>query len=107
MTAPFPTLQTTSTGGRVPIHPQPSIFETTIGVIDVASDEPSTLVTHTEIDQILSRPKWSFDEADLRLTNERIAALQKEVDAVVAKKAASKRPVRKTAAKKTTPRKKS
>lgn len=108
-TAIFPT---TSLG--IPIHPEPSVFETVAAT--VLADDGVTDVDSVVIDQIQARPKWDFDEADDRLRGERIEALQKEVDAFqerVTKKAAEKRPplpqrrpVKKAAAKKTTPRKK-
>lgn len=91
-------------GTRIPVYPESSIFETTIGmVVKPGTDTPMTIVTSDDIERILARPPWNFDEADLRLTNERIAALQKQVDEV-AKKPPRKSPTKKAAAKKT-PRK--
>lgn len=89
----------TTTRG-IPIYPEPGIFETTIG--HAVTKDGVTTVTPQRIEEIMARPHWDFNEADLRLTGERIANLQKQVDAVVAKKTTT----RKTAAKKTTPRKK-
>jgi len=86
----FATLQPT-TGGPIPIHPQPSIYATTIGVVDEWPDGSTTIVTPDEVEAIMARPSWDFEEADIRLTGERIAALHKEVDAAVAKR----RPARK------------
>ena len=79
-------------GTRIPMYPASSIFETTIAI-----SEKGVLVGSEEVEAILARPPWSFEEADLRLTGERIAALQKEVDAVAKKTTA--RPARKTSRK--------
>jgi hypothetical protein len=50
-----------------PVHPQPSIYETT--VINVPQqDGPDLVVTHRDIEQIVARPRWDFAEADARLT---------------------------------------
>jgi hypothetical protein len=47
---------------NIPVHPQPSIFETTIGIVENDEGE-QTPVTHTQIEEILARPKWTFDAA--------------------------------------------
>lgn len=46
-----------------PVHPQPGFYETT----EVEG------ITHVEVEQIAARPKWDFEEANLRLFKEKKA----------------------------------
>lgn len=38
---------------NIPVHPEPSIFETTVVEVD------GKVITHVDIEEILAQPKWT------------------------------------------------
>lgn len=70
---------------RLPIHPQPGVFETTTAVIDRYPDGETTIITPGMIESLLAQPKFDWREV-LRRTDDQWATTKgrgwSEVDGV-------------------------
>lgn len=53
-----------STIYRIPVHPQPGIFETTI------ADVGDSVVTCLDIEEIWTRDRWNFEDVNRRVTQQ-------------------------------------
>lgn len=62
----FPTYRDPDTGlgFGIPVHPEQGIFETTVAITSTG------VVDHTEVERVMARPPWNFEEANYRLHRE-------------------------------------
>ena len=90
----FPTFQSPGASDRFPgppVYPQPSIYET----IEIEREPgKGVFFDHVTIEQIMARPKWDFEETNLRLFKEkkaREAAALKKAEAAKARRDRTKK----------------
>jgi hypothetical protein len=72
--------QDSSDGESLLVHPQPSIYETTVATVD-DEDSPAGVreIDHVWVERVLSRPKWDYRSVNLevmrKITNQRTRGL--------------------------------
>lgn len=87
----------TPMNSNIPLHPQPGIFETTVALTSAG------VVDHVEVERVMARPPWDFEEANYRLHREAMERRNEEFRAALAaeekaRAAAAKRPAKKAPA---------
>jgi hypothetical protein len=53
--------------GAIPVHPQPSIFETTVVNVET-TESPARVITHHDIEVILAEPAWDVKDMQAKAT---------------------------------------